>query len=54
MSRFSMNAITAMRQRSHLVHRQRQNQLSSWVRQQTWNHNAGAYYLTRYGWTFRK
>jgi hypothetical protein len=54
MSRSSTNVVTAMHQRSHLVNRQRQNQLSYRARQHAWNHNAGVYYLTRYVWKFRK
>lgn len=54
MRRLSTNAVTGMHQHSHLVNRQRQNQLSYRACQQTWNHNAGAYYLTRYVWKSRK
>jgi hypothetical protein len=54
MSRMTHNAFHTVRQRTQLSNRQRQNQLSCWGRQQTWYHNAGAYYLTRYVWKSRK
>lgn len=50
MSRSSTPAMNAFRQRTQLVNRQQQNQLSYRARQQTWSHNAGASYLRRYVW----